>query len=67
MTDAEKPFQELQPIGDVPVAPAHGVAAIALHVAIKYHDMGMIKDGALYQQYKLEGDNITTIALADVF
>ena len=34
---------------------------------MKYHDMGMVKDGALYQQYKLEGRNIRTIGLEDVF
>jgi hypothetical protein len=66
MTD-DHMMKGLEPIKDTPIAPAHGIAAIALNMAIKYHDMGMIKDGALYQQYKLEGRNITTIALADVF
>src|SRR3990167_6629819 len=63
----EKPFKELEAISDTPVAPAHGIAAIALHMAMKYHDMGMVKDGALYQQFKLEGRNIRSIGLDDVF
>ena len=61
------PFQGLEPLGNTPVAPAHGIAAIALNMAMKYHDMSMIKDGAMYQQYKLEGRNITSIGLDDVF
>jgi hypothetical protein len=51
----------------IPVAPAHGIAAIALQMAMKYHDMGMVKDGQLYQQYKVEGRDIQEIELADVF
>lgn len=61
------PFKDVAPIGNTPVAPAHGIAAIALSMALKYHDMGMIKDGALYQQYKLEGRNITNLHLSEVF
>lgn len=61
------PFKELAPLGDAPIAPAHGIAAIALNMSMKYHDMGMVKDGALYQQYKLEGRNIRTVGLDDMF
>ena|SRR5215471_7401817 len=58
------PFKELsEHIGDTPVAPAHGVAAIALSMAMKYHDIAVIKDGAMYQQYKLEGRNMQTLHL----
>ena len=60
-------FKGLEPLSDTKIAPAHGIAALALNMALKYHDMGMIKDGALYQQYKLEGKNIRTIGLDDVF
>src|SRR5882672_2712986 len=60
-------MKALAPAGDLPIAPAHGIAALALNMALKYHDMGMIKDGQLYQQYKLEGRNIDTIHLEDVF
>lgn len=62
------PFKELEPhMKDTPVAPAQGIAAIALSMAVRYHDMGLIKDGALYQQYKLEGRNIETLHLDHVF
>ncbi len=50
-----------------PISAPRGIAAIALQMAMRYHDMGMVKDGVLYQQYKMEGRNITTIGLADVF
>jgi len=61
-------FKELtSACGDFVISPAHGIAAIALQMAMKYHDMSMIKDGAMYQQYKLEGRNITNIDLSDVF
>jgi hypothetical protein len=48
---------------DFPVAPAPGIAAIALQMAMKYHDIQMVKDGALYQQYKLEGKNFVGLQL----
>jgi hypothetical protein len=67
--DEEK--NELQELADAapgsPVPVSQGIAAIALSMAMKYHDMTLVKDGQLYQQYKLEGRNITTIDLADVF
>jgi hypothetical protein len=72
MTDqnlmAGSPLAELAPqLGETPVAPAHGIAAIALNFAIKYHDIGTVQDGALYQQYKLEGRNLIPLDLAMVF
>ena len=63
----EKPFQELAPLGDAPVAPAHVVASVALNLALKYHDINTIQDGTLYQQYKLEGRNMETLHLDMVF
>lgn len=66
--DLAKPFQELAvPLGDAPVAPAHAIASIALSMAMKYHDIATIKDGAMYQQYKLEGRNIQPLHLDMVF
>jgi hypothetical protein len=66
MTDAAgedfKELEKLVPPG-TPVAPAHGVAAIALSMAMKYHDMAVIKDGAMYNAYKLEGRNMETLNL----
>lgn len=62
-----KPIEELVPhLGNVPVAPAHGIAAIALSMAIKFHDTSTIQDGTLYQQYKLEGKNIQPLMLDHV-
>lgn len=62
-----KPFSELAPIADAPIAPTHAISAVALNMAMKYHDISMIKDGALYQQYKLEGKNFTSLHLDHVF
>jgi hypothetical protein len=63
-----EPFKEVVAVsGDTKIAPAHGIAAIALSMALKYHDMNMVKDGTLYQQYKIEGRNLKTIGLEDVF
>lgn len=63
----ENPFHAIEPISDTKVAPAIGIAAIALNFALKYHDINTIQDGALYQQYKLEGRNIGTLHLDHVF
>jgi hypothetical protein len=60
-------FGPLLPVmGDKPIAPAHGIAALALSLSMKYHDMAMIKDGAMYQAYKMEGRNIQTVGLKEV-
>ena len=67
MTDAPTDLQGLEPLKDVPVAPSHAIASIALNMALKYHDMQMIPDGLTYQQYKMEGRNIREIGLTDVF
>jgi len=61
------PFRAIEAIGDVPIAPAHGIAAVALSLALKYHDINTVKDGQLYQQYKLEGRNLTDLHLDMVF
>ncbi len=62
------PLKELAKIApETPISAPTGIAAIALQMAMQYHDMGMVKDGALYQQYKLEGRNVTTLTMADVF
>lgn len=62
-----EPFKELAPhLGNTPVAPAHGIAAIALTMALKYHDINTVQDGALYQQYKLEGRNMRDLHLDSI-
>ena len=64
----DEPFAALAPhMGNTPVAPAHGIAAIALSMAMKYHDINTIQDGTLYQQYKLEGRNMHELQLDNVF
>jgi hypothetical protein len=56
------------PEGDkLTVPPQVGLSAIALNFAMKYADIITIKDGALYQQYKLEGRNIQVLHLKEVF
>lgn len=64
----ENPIGELAPhLGNAPVPPGVGIGAIALQMAMKYHEINMVSDGALYQQYKLEGRNMRDLHLADVF
>ena len=62
-----RPFQELEPLGKTLIAPAHAIAAVALNMAIKYHDIATVQDGTLYQQYKMEGRNLRELHLNDVF
>jgi len=49
------------------IGPCIGVAAIALNMAMKYHDIATIQDGTLYQQYKLEGRNMMPLDMSMVF
>lgn len=59
--------KELGPAADAKIGPCMGVASIALNMAMKYHDINTVQDGALYQQYKLEGRNMRNLHLDDVF
>lgn len=54
-------------IADTPVAPGIAIGAIALQLAMQYHDATVVKDGVMYQQMKMEGKNFSTIGLSDVF
>lgn len=68
MTDAnDNLLAALKPIGDTPLPTSHGVAAIALTLAMKYHDINTVQDGTLYQQYKLEGKNMQPLHIDIVF
>ncbi len=49
------------------ISPAMGVAMIAFNMALKYHDISTVQDGTLYQQYKMEGKNMTCLHLDHVF
>lgn len=50
-----------------PVGPMVAISAMALTMSLKYHDINTVKDGALYQQYKLEGKNFRDLHLDMVF
>jgi hypothetical protein len=54
-------------VKNVAIGPLIGVAAIALNMALKYHDTTIVSDGTLYQQYKLEGRNMEPLHLSMVF
>ena len=65
---ATEPLKELAAaMPSAPIAPAHGIAAIALTMAMKYHEINTVQDGALYQQYKIEGKNMVPLHLDMVF
>ena len=64
VVQSAQPHQE---VGDAPVSPQVGIAALALNFAVKYADIITVQDGALYQQYKLEGKNMHTLHLDEVF
>lgn len=71
MEDDKPAHDELKAVAEfIPhetVAPAHGIAAIALSMAMKYCDITTVQDGTLYQQYKLEGKNLQALHLDMVF
>ena len=50
-----------------PVGPMVGISALALNMALKYHDINTVQDGLLYQQYKLEGRNMHGLHMDMVF
>jgi hypothetical protein len=54
-------------VGKFEVAPAHGIAALALAMAMKYHSINTVQDGVLYQQYKMEGKNMEPLSIHMVF
>jgi len=65
--DPKEYAKELGPAADAPIGPFVGVASIALNLAMKYHDISTVQDGALYQQYKLEGRNMQALHIDIVF
>lgn len=69
MKDENEPLNELAKTlpPNTPISPLQGIAAIALQMSLKYHDIGTVKDGALYQQYKIEGKNMIPFHLDMVF
>jgi hypothetical protein len=65
--DSGNELLDMPEVADAPVTPQVGIAAIALNFALKYHDINTVQDGALYQQYKLEGRNMRDLHLDEVF
>lgn len=64
----ENELLSLPGAGDTKIAPAQGIAALAMNFATKFWDLNTIKDGVLYQQLKLEGKNIRPgVHLDEVF
>lgn len=59
--------EALAPVADVPLSTSTTISALALNFAMKYHESTIIKDGTLYQQFKMEGRNIEVLAFEDVF
>lgn len=65
--NAGESLKPLQAIGDTKVPMAQGIAGLALTLAMKYHDITTVQDGTLYQQYKLEGVNMSPLHIDVVF
>jgi len=65
--DAAETIDDVTKHISAPVAPAHGIAALALSMAMKFHDITTIQDGTMYQQYKMEGKNMQPLGLEHVF
>ena len=57
---------DLAAVKDVPMSESLMIATVALNMSLRWHDMGMIKDGVLYQQKKMEGANINYIDKSDI-
>lgn len=67
-SEGAEDLKELSDLGaNAPMSAATGIASIALSMAMKYCNMNTVQEGALYQQYKLEGRNIGPCTLEWVF
>lgn len=64
--DNDSELLDIPEIADTPMSPQVGMAALALNFALKYHDINTVQEGALYQQYKLEGKNLRPLMLDEV-
>jgi len=63
----ENPIAEVaEHLPDAGINPAHGIAGIALSMALRWHDTGVVKDGAMYQQLRVEGKEIRPMDVHDV-
>lgn len=57
---------DLPALHDAPVSPALAVGSVALSLALQWFDISVVKDGAMYQQLKLEGKKIEGVDLTNV-
>lgn len=64
MSDNE--LLDIDPIKDAPLSPSVAISALAMNFALKYCDINTVQEGALYQQYKLEGRNMTGLCMDEV-
>lgn len=68
MTDSKNALDTVaKHLPDAPIPPMIGIGAVSLQMALQYHDINTVQDGALYQQYKLEGKNFRDLQLDMVF
>ena len=58
---------DIKGMENTPISQPKGIAAIALSMALQYHNINTVQDGTLYQQYKMEGKNMTPLHLDMVF
>ena len=63
----DNPMKDMEPVLNTALASPEGISIVSLNFAIKWHDVAVIKDGAMYQAQKAEGKNIRAIGLEDVF
>jgi hypothetical protein len=64
---SDNPLLDIEGMGDASVSPATAVSALALNFAMKFHDIGTVQDGTLYQQLKLEGKNMQPLHIDMIF
>lgn len=57
----------IEGVQDIPLSPATAISSVALNMALNWFNTTIVKDGAMYQQLKLEGKTIEGVRLSDVF
>ena len=63
---SDENLTKIEHLEQAPVSASTAIAALAMNFALKWFDMTMVKDGTLYQQYKMEQRNITVIDFPDI-
>lgn len=57
----------LPELKEVALSTPHAISSLAMNFAMKFHDINTVQEGALYQQMKLEGKNLSPLFLEYVF